>query len=176
MIYGLTRGIPLAYAYECKAIEDKNFLQQLNSAESQWGIWVNPENPTEEFRTGQFCFENGGIRDGWVCIGSLDKLSFGFQSNQDAFASWVSEGRSDSLSSDIESITYRNKRVDINPEALYEAWCNGDLDSEFAEFISKEVEEIKEIWSENQASDFVDNELPEILENANTAEEESYVC
>lgn len=149
----------------------QNYLQQLNLAESQQGIWVNPENPTEEYRIGQYCFENGGINDNWVCIGTLDDLSFGFQSGYSAFACWVSGGiNSESMPRSNQKITYKGRSITVNPLALYEAWTDGSVDEEFAAFIQKEVDSIRSEWSEMDAENFVNNKLPEILESAKELE------
>ena len=50
------------------------WLAQNNSSENQWGVWVNPRD-VQDYRIGQYCFENGGVDDDWVAIGSLDSLS-----------------------------------------------------------------------------------------------------
>ena len=77
------------------------YLACLNSSENQWGIWVNPCN-LDDYRIGQFIFENGGMRDGKVCIGSLDSLSYGCQSESNALKSFFEINRYTRFISEIE--------------------------------------------------------------------------
>lgn len=148
----------------------QNYLKSLNSAESQWGVWVNPENP-EEYRVGQSIFENGGLLDGWICIGTLEDLSFGFQSTHDAFASWVSGGASEAMPDGVKTIYYEGKEIRVQPQAFYEAWVERRFVKEFTDFVTEQVDNICDEWSELAAEDFIDNKLPEILE---TAKAEAY--
>lgn len=136
----------------------QEYLQQLNSAETQWGIWVNPDNPTEEFRTGQFLFENGGLRDGWVCIGNLEELSFGSQSTYDAFEEYLKQNRN--------VIRYGGRTVKVNPRSLLDAYSSGNLSEGLVEFLEDEASDIEEEWAEVEAENFVENEPPDILEAA----------
>ena len=144
----------------------KDYLKTLNSSDSQWGVWVNPENPTEDYRIGQFIFDNGGLDDGWVRAGSLENLSFGFQFERDAFASWISGGQSEHISTLTRTISFNDRDVHVNPEALYEAYTEGKLDKAFAGFIENELQDITAEWADLAAEDFVENRLPEILESA----------
>lgn len=140
-----------------------SYLQTLNSAESQWGVWVNPSNPTEEYRIGQYCFENGGLDDGWVCIGSLDNLSFGFQSTSDAIKEYLEDN-------EISGFEYDGKTIRYNVAALVDAYRSGTLDEAFQEFLESEVESIKAVWAEVEADFFVSDKLPKILEANKQAE------
>lgn len=144
----------------------RDYLKTLNSSDSQWGVWVNPKNPTEDHRIGQYCFENGGLLDGWILIGSLENLSFGFQSESDAFASWISDGQSEHISTLTRTISFNDRDVHVNPEALYEAYTEGKLEKAFAGFIDNELQDITTEWADLAAEDFVENRLPEILESA----------
>ena len=47
-------------------------LATLTNYDSSQGIWADPN--TFEYRFGQFIFENGGLLDDKVCIGSLEYL------------------------------------------------------------------------------------------------------
>lgn len=133
----------------------QKYLSNLNSADSQWGIWVDPDN-VDNYRIGQFCFENGGILDSKICIGSLDKLSFGLQSQHDAIKHYLEENQ----------LTYKDKKVEVNPENILQAWSDGNLDEEFAEFLDNQSRHIMNIWAEYEAEDFVNNKIPEIIEQA----------
>jgi hypothetical protein len=136
-----------------------SYLQSLNSAESQWGIWVNPENPTEEHRIGQYCFENGGLDDGWVCIGSLDNLSFGFQSTADAIEEYL-ESHEDT------GIEFNGGLLRYNTKGMVAAWSSGYLDDDFQAFLESEAATIEAEWAECEAEEFVAFKLPDILEAA----------
>ena len=130
-------------------------LSNLNSADSQWGIWVNPDD-YDDYRVGQFCFENGGVLDNKICIGSLDKLSFGFQSHHDAIKMWLGENH---------LLAYKGRKVKVNQAGILHAWSDGYLDQDFSEFLEDEVKSIMEIWSQCEAEEFV-NQIPEIIEQA----------
>lgn len=133
------------------------YLATLNSAESQWGVWVNPEN-VDEYRVGQFIFDNGGIDDGWICAGRLDNLSFGFQSQRDAIEQYLKESNG--------LIQYGDRRVKVNIPAIVEAWSNGYLDADFQEFLEERAESIEQIWAVEEAEGFVYNQLSLIIEQA----------
>jgi hypothetical protein len=49
-----------------------NTLASLASYDSSQGIWVDPQS--FEFRFGQFTFDNGGVEESKICIGSLADL------------------------------------------------------------------------------------------------------
>lgn len=134
-----------------------DYLKSLNSAETQWGIWVNPEN-IDDYRIGQFQFENGGILDDWICIGSLDKLSFGFQSTSEAIAQFIKDNK--------ELLNYKDRPVKVNLKGIIEAYGSGYLDDDFRAYLEEKAEEVERIWSEMEAEDFVSNKVPEIIEQA----------
>lgn len=132
------------------------YLAQLNTCENQWSLWVNPENP-DEYRVGQNIFENGGVLDGYINIGSLDSLSFGYQSITEALESY--------LNSCGNEILYQGKKVKINSEAILEAYQSSRLSSDFELFLKSQAEEICETWAQEEADGFVENKLPKILED-----------
>lgn len=139
-------------------------LSNLNSADSQWGIWINPSN-VDDYRVGQFCFENGGVLDDKICIGSLDKLSFGFQSQYNAVEHYLKEN---------QFLAYKGRKVKVNQAGILQAWSDGYLDEDFSKFLEDEAKSIMETWAECEAEDFVNNKIPEIIEQAlKDAEEES---
>jgi hypothetical protein len=146
------------------------YLTQLNSSDSQQGIWVNPEDINDFIvRPLQFGY-NAQTYGDRVCIGTLDKLSFGYQSERDAFCCWVSGGIStEKMPKTIQTIEYQGRKVQVAPEALYEAWIDGSLDESFASFIQEATEEIFSQWASDEAESFVANELPAILESAKNA-------
>ena len=131
-------------------------LSNLDSADSQWGIWVNPDN-IDDYRVGQFCFENGGILDEKICIGSLDRLSFGFQSQHNAIKHYLEEN---------EFLIYKGRKVKVNKKEILRAWSDENLDEEFAKFLESNSEDIMKIWAKYEAENFVNNEIPEIIKQA----------
>lgn len=126
-----------------------DYLASLNSAESQWGIWVNPENPEEEYRIGQNCFDNGGIVDDWIKIGDLDDLSFGSQSTEEAFQ-------------EAATLAMPNG-TKFNKEALYSAFCENRLPPKLQKNIQESIDSIHEEWSKIEAEFFVAEKMPEII-------------
>jgi len=124
----------------------KDFLSNLNSGEHNWKIWVNPDLPEEEYRAVQ---EPGRI-DGWVCVGSLEGLSFGFQSKKDAFL-------------DCIDLVMQGKARHYNPSALFDAYYNGDLPLDLSREIDREIESIHKEWSQFEAEEFVVDKLPAII-------------
>jgi hypothetical protein len=134
----------------------QEYLSDLNAADSQWGIWVNPDN-INDYRIGQFQFENGGILDEKICIGSLEKLSFGFQSQHDAIKSCLEENK---------FLSYKSKKVKVNKKEILQAWSDGTLDPEFSSFLEKMSQPIMQTWAEYEAEEFIDNQLPKIIEQA----------
>jgi len=134
----------------------QNYLSNLNSADSQYGIWINPDN-INDYRIGQFQFENGGILDGKICIGSLDQLSFGFQSQHDAIKQYLKEN---------QLLAYEGKKVKVNQKEILQAWSDGNLDPEFSSFLEKKSQDIMQTWAEYEAEEFVNNKIPEIIEQA----------
>ncbi|MEY2910762.1 MAG: hypothetical protein RLZZ184_71 [Cyanobacteriota bacterium] len=134
----------------------QKYLSNLNSADSQWGIWVNPNN-INDYRIGQFQFENGGILDGKICIGSLDQLSFGYQSQLDAIKQYLEEN---------QLLTFEGKKVKVNQKEILQAWSDGNLDPNFSSFLEEKSQDIMEMWASYEAEEFVNNKIPEIIEQA----------
>ena len=124
------------------------YLSSLNSTETQWGIYVDPEN-IDEFTCSQ-CRP-----DGWVRIGSPDSLSFGFVPTDAAI---------DSHLMGVDSIEYKGKKFRFNRKGLISAYSEGRLDEEFQDWLMEEIEPTREDISLNEAETFVSNRLPEIIE------------
>lgn len=130
------------------------YLSTLNTAETQWSLWVNPEN-IENFQIRQDCFENGGLLDDLVRVGNLNDLSFGFQSMQEAIEEF--------LKNYPEEIVYRGKKVKINKDGILTAYCDDYLGQEFRDFLESEAKIIIECWSQVESEIWVFDKLPEIL-------------
>lgn len=112
------------------------YLSRLSSAETSWGIWVNPKN-LDDFRIGQIIFPGGGKEDGKVFIGTLESLS--------PCVSFM-----EALEHVLEQrIVYKNKIVKVNKKAVIESYDR--LDEEFRNFLEEEAQFIMEIWATNLA-------------------------
>ena len=130
------------------------YLVNLNSGETMWGIWINPENPEEEFRIGNNTLENGGIIDNWRKIGNLESLSFGYQSEENALKIVLGGG-----------IKFKGHLLNldrVNFEYFFNAYLEGRLDSELQQHLEKQVADICRTWAEEEASIFIAEMLAEI--------------
>ena len=124
----------------------ESYLAELNSADETWGVWVDPENP-DNYRIGQRCFENGGIKDEFVFIGSLQKLSFGFQDESAIFRE-VAESEVDGHH---------------NIEELYELWAEQNLEECLQQRLDLAMEKATHESAVRAAQQFIEDELPYIL-------------
>jgi hypothetical protein len=131
------------------------YLSSLNTADSSWGLWVNPEN-IDDYRTGQFVFNNGGVLDNFVCVGDLEALSFGYQSHEDALAEVLRGG----------VIEYKGKQVKFNPLAMKEHYFAEELPPGFHECLENKANEIERNLAVMEAEDFVNIQIPLIIEEA----------
>jgi hypothetical protein len=126
------------------------YLETLNSSETSWGLWVDPHN-IDDFRVGQFIYENGGMLDDKkICIGNLESLSFGAQSDWCAFNEVVGD------------IMAPHK---YNPEGLREAFFDGRVHKTLAAQIENAIEAYNDVQAYEEASDFVNYQLPEIIKS-----------
>ena len=126
----------------------QEYLSNLNCPEPQWGIWVNPDN-VNDYIVAPCCSENRK----YILIGSLDKLSFGFQSQHDAIKQYLEEN---------QLLIYKGKKVKVNKKEILQAWSDGNLDADFAKFLEQNSLNIMQVWSECEAQEFVNNKIPEI--------------
>ena len=129
------------------------YLSTLNSSDNSQGIWVNPDN-IDEYRIGQCQFENGGLLDGWDYIGSLESLSYGFQSETEALES-VLEG---------DRFYFGGKHVRVNKQGIIDAYFEDNLAAEFAAALHKESEYIMSQWA-TDAADLKVEELQDYYQN-----------
>lgn len=150
----------------------KEYLSKLNTSDSQWGLWVNPDN-FDDFRIGQFCFENGGMIDDFVCAGDLSALSFGFQSYREAFSSRF-DLKLKQAPEDFEwyASDHDQRFCQVNAEALFEAWEQWAWSGEskpahpMFEYIEKEVDAEIANKIKEEVDFFVGDTLPNIMEQA----------
>lgn len=122
-----------------------DYLKNLNSSETQWGVWVNPQN-VDEYRVGQCNCENGGLLDDYEYIGSLASLSFGSQSRQEALKAMLENN---------STLAYQGKTVRFDASAMYEAWTESSLAQDFAVFLEEEAVYYEEQWATEEATSLV---------------------
>jgi len=123
------------------------YLANLNTCDSNWGLYVNPDD-LDDFRIGQRCFENGGLLDEKVYVGSLESLSFGHQ---------------DVCNYDVMDLLERTEEGDYVIEGIV---FNDPDDPRVADLLEERAEELAQYWAEEGAWNFVHFELPDILEEA----------
>lgn len=137
-----------------------DYLSQLNTSDDSFGVWVSPEN-IDDYRVGQRSFDNGGLLDDKVYVGSLDDLSFGSQSDTDAFYSFLDIKPSETQ----PTITWRDatglRKAKVNPEALHEAWLSSRLGEAMQAALSEGVAAVQETWIDEEVSNFISDILPE---------------
>ena len=133
-----------------------SYLSSLNSADSSNYGWVNPDD-INDYKVSP--------RDlsGRVNIGSLDNLSFGFQSMTEAIRNWLDNQK---ISRDKSAFQYHGNKVIVAVNQVMEAYTSELLDKEFKQFLEEEASDILEAWSEAEAENFIDNGLAEILAQA----------
>lgn len=124
------------------------YLAQLDSVESQWGIWVNPQN-LEEYRIGQFLFENGGVIDNFVSIGSMESFTEEKYNYCGSFYDYVHKHHS-------SNILFNGKQVRFNSKSMADAISSGLVDKDFEEALYEEYNKMCQDWSEEWASSKVE--------------------
>jgi hypothetical protein len=122
-----------------------DYLKNLNSANSNWYLWVNPDN-VDEFEVNQQC-----PRKGWFNAGSLNNISYGMQSMEEAVRNYLSQ--CDGV------ITGFSKKIRFNLEGMMEAYKEDRLSEELRRYLEVQGTEIMMIWSEQEAEIFVDETL-----------------
>lgn len=140
----------------------QEYLSQLDSAKSEWGIWVDPKNP-DNYRIGQFLHENGGLLDGWVGIGSLESLSYGNYCESEVL-DYILSTHKGSEKSEYTEFIFDGKVIKCHRESMKKAYFEDLLALQLAEYLRKEIEIISQVWAVEEASVFVSDLLPEILE------------
>lgn len=128
------------------------YLSQLNASE-RWGLYVDPTDYS--YRFGDMCYEDGGGYDGKICVGSLQELSFGFQSESDAFG---------------EAASAAMGETEFDRGGLYEAFAEGRLPDGLQQKIQDNLDLITSTQARDQAEYFVLEELPVIFDAAQQSE------
>jgi len=123
-----------------------DFLAQLNCASSELGLWVDKN--LESYRIGDIHLENGGLLDDKVFIGTLENLSFGYQSQEEAIKTYLDAKR--------PTLYFKGKKVICDRDGIVAAWLSRSLDPEFSQFLESEAETIEHQQSMEEAEMFVD--------------------
>jgi hypothetical protein len=134
------------------------YLSGLNSTETQWGIYVDPENVDN-----YTCTQYGP--DGWIKIGTPNSLSYGFQSTYEAVKAFL-EGCGASLE-------FNGRTVRFNLKGLLEAYAdrNERGNDELFDWLEEQAADIQAQWSIDEAENFVIDKLPDIISQAKTDSE-----
>ena len=139
------------------------YLSELNTSDNSWGLYVDPKD-INNYRIGQLCFENGGLLDDFIFIGNLYDLSFGHQSDYEALQT-IFESNTNFKDKEKSDILYNQKKVIVKKEGLIKAYFENRLDKSFYNYLKTQVDELTEMWSTWEAEIFIEQSLPEILEN-----------
>lgn len=127
-------------------------LSNLNSSESQWGVWINPRN-IDDYSVAPYSSEYGK----YIWIGSLKDLSFGYQSQHDAIKEFLTQ---------TKEIQYNGRKIKVDTEGVLRAFSDGNLDEKFRSFLEEKAQIFEQTWAECEAENFIDNQLPDIIQQA----------
>ena len=138
------------------------YLSTLNNCDTQQGIYVDPENPNENYSIGSSDWETD-----LVYAGSFDRLSFGFVPSQEAFCATFCEGN-DYPKDRISEVEIDGKTIKINQQGLWNAYQESHhpkAESFWTAIQELMDEQAKEI-AEFNAEDFVADKLLDIIAQA----------
>jgi hypothetical protein len=135
-------------------MELKDFLVSLNSSDTHQGVWVNLRD-LDNWRVGPLSQD-----EGWLCyLGSLEELSFGRQSREEAFYSWVSDGWISDTIDDLPSqsrVEVGGRRIHINPARIWKAYNEGRLSPNFHRQLDELIQNITSEWAELEVDKFLE--------------------
>lgn len=129
-----------------------NYLAALNTTENQWSLWVNPCN-LDDYVILQHV---QNPPNGFINAGNLDSISFGFQSETDALA-YIMKG---------DRYQYHENTVRVNADVIADHYFGNTLGEEFMEALTEDVKNVCNAWAIAEAELFVDDRLPELIEQA----------
>lgn len=116
-----------------------NYLKTLDSPDSSWGVYVNP-NDQDDFAIQQIVFE---APEGKALLGSLDSLSYGSQSVEDAIAQFIADQG--------YCLLFEHKLVWVSETGIVKAYRDKRLSPRFAEYLENEAANICKQWAESEA-------------------------
>jgi hypothetical protein len=122
-----------------------DYLASLNTSDSQWTLWVN-KTDIDDY---EIVHESTQLDETkYLATKSLDKISFGYQSEYDALKETLENG----VYYNGKVIYYTNDDVE---KILYE-YFDCSLDFDFQSFLEKEVEDLCKQWAYDEASYFIE--------------------
>lgn len=122
-------------------MELREYLLTLQSSDSQQGIWVNPQN-INDYRIGQFCFDNGGVYDDFIEIGSFEQLSFPKNYGlRDAIEDFLKDSGAD---------------LGLDAEDTISAYDDGELEEGIEKFLEEKASEYRRIQAEFECDEYLD--------------------
>ena len=137
------------------------YLSQLNSSDNQWGIWADPDD-LEDYRIGQICFENGGMKDEKKFIGTLDNFSSRRMEYCGSFYDFVKHYCSINDSEKNAVIEFQGRKVKFNRQSMAESVANDSVDMRFYSALYAEYEKTCEFFSAEWAGMEVENILNQL--------------
>lgn len=126
----------------------KEYLIQLDSADSNWELYVDP-NDWDNFEISTVPIE------GMVKLGNLSQLSFGYQSYEEALWDFLYSHKIGEFASFYYPGNGRTIRVKI--EEFIEAYVSDELDPKLRSFLDSEIEKIHQQWSINEVELFLED-------------------
>lgn len=136
------------------------YLSELNSTETQWSIYVDPDNLDN-----YICTQWDGP-DGWVCIGTPYSLSYGFQSTYEAVKAFLEGCGADRAAKG--EFQWNDRTVRFNLKGLLEAYSERTIrgNDELFDWLEEQAADIQAQWSVDEAEMFVADQLPDIISQA----------
>lgn len=128
----------------------------LNEASSM-EVYINPHN-INDYQVWDHPLE------GYISIGTLDQLSFGYQSEEDAVYQALGCVSTPKEGEKVE-ILFEGKKISINPVGIMRAYTENKLGDAMQKWLEKEVRLLLDQWAEEEATLFVEEKLPIILDS-----------
>lgn len=113
-----------------------DFLSILNVNESAMGVWVNADNPMEDYLVGY----PDDVLEGWVYLGSLWELSFAQQSRRKGLESFLGFHPALSRINDKLEVSFYGKDVILSVCGIFYEWCCGNLDPKFNRWLDEQID------------------------------------
>jgi hypothetical protein len=124
------------------------YLAELNCSDNTQFVYADPDN------LDNFCIGREAP-SGFVGIGDLSNLSFGFQSRLEALTQWLDNADG--------SFVFKGRTVRYDRDGLINAYFEGLLGDAMFDFLTNWIDSIVSEWSLVEAEFFVSEKLPDIL-------------
>jgi hypothetical protein len=135
------------------------YLSELNCSDSTQFLYVDPED-LDRFVIAQVA------PAGFVCIGSLDCLSFGYQNRHDALKQWLANADG--------SFSFSGQLVHFDIDGLLDAYFDGKLADDMYDYLTERIDEIVTEWSQVEADFFISETMPDMLAQHQADRHEEY--